>query len=163
MNDIDATETAQQNHIAELAGRFVPNPNIPIESQLELTLFALLVLGEARVEGWQGKLGVAHVAWTRYQARTFGSTLENVILRPLQFSCFNKNDPNRAKMLTVKNDAIWQECFEAAWRVYRDDSIDPTGGANHYCHFTSHPAWLEGMEQTCQIGDHCFFRRRRVA
>ena len=159
MNDIS---TGKQNHIAELAGRFLPNPDLPIESQLELTLFAMLVKGEAEDQGWQGKLGVAHVVWTRHHSQKFGRTLSDVILRPLQFSCFNQDDPGRKRIMTAVNNAVWQECFEAAWRVYQDDSIDPTGGADHYCRYDCNPSWKNTKVQTCQIGDHCFFRSSHV-
>ena len=87
----------------------------------------------------------------------YGKTLKGVLLKPYQFSCFNRNDPNLKKMFKPK-PRIWKQCFKAAWNAYAGLSADPTLGANHYCRYDISPSWRKIMELKKRIGNHMFFK-----
>lgn len=147
--------------MATLAEYFLPNSKQPLEQQRELTLLALCVWGEARGEPYNGKTAVAHVVMNRWRAGTFGKTVRDVLLKPAQFSCFNADDPNRKKMLSVKAGENWNECFNAALGAYGGIDPDPTRGATHYCGINSNPGWRKLMLETARIGGHVFLKPRK--
>jgi N-acetylmuramoyl-L-alanine amidase len=130
----------------------------------ELTLLACLIFGEARGEPVEGRIAVAWAVRNRVTwpvATRFGAGWQGVILRPLQFSSFNANDPNSKKLLEPLKwgaEASWAACFEAACAVYFQLVPDPTGGANHYHTTGVAPSWSRGVEPTAVIGNHRFFR-----
>lgn len=147
--------------IEEMSKSLLPDSNLPFNRQRELTLLSMCIWGEARGEGHNGKLAVGKVVMNRYHSGGFGHTITDIILRPLQFSCFNEKDVNRSKVLAIQNDEVWQECVFVALSVYLGELIDPTNCATHYCHFKATPSWAQVLEQTCQIGNHIFFRGLR--
>jgi spore germination cell wall hydrolase CwlJ-like protein len=137
---------------------YLPGAVSSLVKQKELTLLAMCIYGEARSEPYDGKLSVAYVAINRVKEKSwYGRTLKEVLLKPYQFSCFNRNDPNFKKLFKPKPD-IWKRCFKAAWNAYSELSEDPTLGSNHYCRHDITPPWLKVMEMKTQIGNHVFFK-----
>jgi len=138
------------------------------------------LLGEARGESPDGQRAVAWVIRNRadiarlFMGRTgrphrlFGDgSLAGVVRAPLQFSCWNGNDPNAAII------AAWDpgrrpygalgEILDQV--VAAPAAADPTQGATHY--FTAAaprgaatwpPKWAAAMAPRGRIGAHLFYR-----
>lgn len=138
-------------------------------SPADLDVLARTIYGEARNQPFEGQLAVAWVIRNRTaRALRFGATIAEVCLKPLQFSCWNRNDPNFAKVVTVHEpDLALTKAGAAARMVLTELSGDPTFGADHY--FTTNPPpgetkwppeWAAGMKRTAIIGDHVFYREQ---
>lgn len=149
----------------EMAERFLPDIEISIENQNELTLLAMCVWGEARNQTPEGMLAVAYVVCNRAKNKIKweGENVRDVILKPWQFSVFNPNDPNRAKLLSgpYKNSKVWRDCFCAAFCAVSELEPDPTCGADHYMTsflFDNHkrPDWADRKRVIKRIDDHVF-------
>lgn len=136
----------------------------------DLAIAARTVFGEARGEAYAGKKAVAHVLFNRLRAAELpqgGATLAAVCLRPLQFSCWNRDDPNLAALLAAGFDGpALRESLRAVLEAC--DEPDPTGGATHYLTQAAYermqraPArnganWAKGVAPSAQIGNHLFF------
>src|SRR5579863_9260852 len=101
-------------------------------------LVALCCWREARGEAlftkqaqvWSVRNRVANPKW-------WGNSWWSVILKPMQYSSFNANDPNAVKW-PLEADLHWQDCLTAVNTVYTPDIsmapsfADPTGGAVSY-------------------------------
>lgn len=131
---------------------------IPLERQPGSVLLALLGWGEARGEGPLGILAVMWVAKNRSDRRLM--PLESVILQPMQFSCFNKSDPNRDRLLMADKDEpiSWGQCSALAEVLLAGHTTDPTNGASHYYALSmpAPPNWVKGWRETAVIGGHVF-------
>jgi N-acetylmuramoyl-L-alanine amidase len=150
----------------------------------DVDILARTLYGESRGEGIEGKIAVANVVLNRTRraaqikeewrikrgnlhnySNQFGTgTIETACLRPYQFSCWNEKDPNRKKILAVKNtEPHFAECIVVAKMALAGLLVDNTLGATHY-HVTSMgfpPAWLHKDElphKPCVvIGKHSFY------
>ncbi|MGL5879315.1 MAG: cell wall hydrolase, partial [Xenococcaceae cyanobacterium] len=91
----------------------------------------------------------------------WGDDVIEVCLKPYQFSCWNKNDPNRNKIeiLNAKNNPLFQKCINIASDVLKGKIPDPTKGANHY-HADSIkvPHWVNPDKVTVAIDNHRFYK-----
>lgn len=123
--------------------------------------------GEARGEDFKGKLGVAHVILNRVEDPRWPRTVKEVVLQRWQFSCWNENDPNKAKVLGVVNalqEGDWdhkgalRECILAFVSALMGHE-DITGGANHYwAEYIDAPRWAPPSDEWLKIGVHNFVR-----
>lgn len=120
------------------------------------------VWGEARGEPREGMAGVAHVVLNRMRAqRYWGRTISAVCLKPYQFSCWNANDPNRAKLLQLAvDDTRAQEVRDVVDAVIGNRLGDPTDGATHYHNrwMARPPRWVQGRTPCRLIGNHAFYK-----
>lgn len=130
-----------------------------IEDQYESVLLSLLIWGEARNQPIEGKIAVGNVALNRAaKAPKYGKDLSGVIIKPQQFSCFNKTNVNRKKMkLITFPDETYDICCDVAekliCRIYKDN----TEGATHYWNpLLANPGWSKKMKLTVKIKDHQF-------
>ncbi len=101
----------------------------------DVILLARLLFGEARGESREHKIDVAYSVLNRTgQRKWWGNTLNEVILKPHQYSCFNKNDPNyKAVVYPLKFSAVaWNECVVVSRYVLSNPKQDTTNGATHY-------------------------------
>lgn len=99
---------------------------------------------------------VGHPLW-------WGDGYAGVILRPYQYSSFNRNDPNAVKM-PFQGDVAWQQCLEVAQDVYQGLVPDPASGSTHYydSSLDSHPpTWATdgSMEHVTDLGQFRFWKR----
>lgn len=83
-----------------------PEHSVTVDIQKEnpdLNVLAQTIWGEARQEGVKGMLAVGNVIKNRAEAnsRLFGQGIKGVALKPKQFSCWNKGDPNREKLKDI--------------------------------------------------------------
>lgn len=122
--------------------------------QPDVPLLAVTLYGEARGETAVGKRAVAWVVrnrmgiakkWQESKGRQhplFGDgTVAGVVLRPWQFSCWNKGDPNLPKLLEIiqtdgesAGAGMWAILKAVASGVLKEppEWPDPTWGATHY-------------------------------
>jgi N-acetylmuramoyl-L-alanine amidase len=134
----------------------------------DIDTLARTIYGEARGEGFDGKVAVAWVVINRVRTGRYGSTVKDVCLRPRQFSCWNLDDPNRQRIEKVTpEDSVFAECLGIAALVYaafkgRGGALpsvlkDPTTRSTHYCVTKLEPYWARGETPVCTIGNHKFF------
>ncbi len=133
----------------------------------DLDTLARTLYGESRGESWLGKVAVAWVIWNRVKTpkrrRWWGDTIHEVCTYPMQFTCWNRDDPNRPKMerLTLKADPAFRECLAAGAAAISGLEPDPTEKATHYyVAMSPEPRWARGIEPIAEVGRHLFFRVR---
>lgn len=135
-----------------------------------LDTLARTLWGEARGEPDKGLIAVAWTIRNRVEMDLrndgkpdwWGEGYEMVCLKPKQFSCWNKGDPNYAYLAGLKAIPArdYVRMHEAATSVVGGHVADPTYGATHY-HAKSmrnYPAWTKGATMTIVIGGHVFYR-----
>jgi spore germination cell wall hydrolase CwlJ-like protein len=142
---------------------------IPL-SVSEVDAWARTVWGEARNQGVDGMAAVAWVILNRAQAHHQGAqTITQVCHAPLQFSCWNLDDPNRKLLDAVDfNDPQFLDAFAICLSILEGHVPDPTGGARWY-HTVATPAWAKDWppawvipgDPGVVIGDHVFYARAR--
>ena len=133
----------------------------------EIDTFARTIWGEARGEGQTGMTAVACVVINRVNvARAqpngdywWGNSILRVCQKPLQFSCWNPNDPNLPQLqaVTAENAEFALATRIAQWAA-TGALADPTGGATHYHALSVIPSWANGQTPTTIIGHHVFYR-----
>ncbi|MDV7341732.1 cell wall hydrolase [Terasakiella sp. A23] len=139
--------------------RYTKSPEDAIDT-LARTLY-----GEARGEKVRGLEAVAAVIINRVEKAIqrggywWGADVENVCLRPWQFSCWNVNDPNREKILTIDGkNKIFATCCRIARRAVFGALKDPTKGATHYHRTGLLPAWARNQIPCAEVGHHVFYK-----
>ncbi len=129
------------------------------EQIYELFLLSLCCWREARGENLEAKRGQLWSVRNRVNRPSWwGKDWISVILKPYQYSSFNKDDPNATKWPSPL-DSSWIACQKIAREVYDGQGPDPTAGATHY-HDTSiePPNWAGEMQKTVQLGAFIFYR-----
>lgn len=132
-------------------------------------ILARTVWAEARGETREGRIAVAWNIKNRALKSPAGrwpNTIAKVCRQPMQYSCWNKNDPNRSKLVAVTvADPLFAECLEIAQGVIDNKIPDPTKGCDHY-HAIGHPIpelRRKGIKPDLQIGNHLFYNYYRRA
>jgi N-acetylmuramoyl-L-alanine amidase len=133
---------------------------------LELDVMARTVWGEARGEGITGMQAVAHVIVNRVIIAQkmggywWGNTILQVCQKPYQFSCWNKDDPNRRLVIAVneESDPLFATAKRTCSRVLLGFLPDITGGADHYHARNILPHWAQGQTPSARIGRHIFYK-----
>jgi N-acetylmuramoyl-L-alanine amidase len=101
-------------------------------SYSDVDLVALAIWREARGEGNLGRRGVGWVIKNRAsEGGWWGNCIRGVILKPYQFSSFNRLDPNSNKV-PLPVDRSWVECQQIAASVLGGTDTDITNGAQFY-------------------------------
>jgi spore germination cell wall hydrolase CwlJ-like protein len=129
---------------------------------------ALTIWGEARGEKRPGKIGVGSVILERVDHRSWdGTTINEVCLWPVQFSCFLPKDPNRPKLIAIatnwdsefEKDVALRECYEVAKGLI-EKTIPRYPEALQYINpkaVAQLPDWYFTMKKVAVIGRHEFF------
>ena len=132
---------------------------VPARPGSPADILARTLWGEARGEPVRGIEAVAAVVMNRVRrGGWWGDTVESVCRKRWQFSCWNANDPNRAKLERVsEDDRRFRICLRIARRAIAGSVDDPTGGATHYHARGLLPAWARGREPSAEIGNHLFY------
>jgi hypothetical protein len=136
---------------------------LPAAADHDLLIMARTIFGEARGEPNEGREAVGNVIVNRSRSGRYPNNVASVCLQPFQFSCWNKNDPNRAKIidLTPGSSKVFDECLAAADRVIRGVVPDATSGALHYySKEIKQPSWVASSPKarmTAEIGVHRFY------
>ena len=95
---------------------------------MDIDTLARTLYGEARGESRQGKIAVACVVLNRVKRKKMCgwrdingyrvATVAATCLKPWQFSCWNKNDPNRKIIIQVTDaNPKFAECLDIAQKV----------------------------------------------
>ncbi len=134
-------------------------------SRQTIDTLARTIWGEARGESILGKEAVANVILNRVKKAQkkngfwWGNTIEQVCLKPYQFSCWNKNDPNYQKLKTVNtSNKEFNICLRVARRAVHGVLKDNTNGATHYHTKSIQPYWAVSSPIIADIGHHVFYR-----
>ncbi|MCE9565861.1 MAG: cell wall hydrolase [Planctomycetes bacterium] len=137
----------------------------------DIDIIARTICGEARGEGQSGMEDVACVIMTRtniakqYLAKhdkphsLFGDgSPASACLRPYQFSCWNKGEPNRAIIEALGPEkAIFRQAMNIAQDAAAGKLHDRTRGATHYKVIGSPANWAVGRTPCFTEGRHEFY------
>lgn len=137
---------------------------IAANREIDIDVLARTLYGEARGEGVRGLEAVATVIMNRLaRARRhggywWGGSVAAICRRPWQFSCWNADDPNRAKIEAVTpGNRMFASCLRIARRAVSQTLPDPTAGATHYHARPVNPPWSQGRGACAEIGNHLFY------
>ena len=140
-----------------------------VEEWGDTEVLARTIWGEARGESLEGMEAVARVVMNRYKARKWftGYVLEEgkkvpsikeTCLKKAQFSCWNKNDVNYAKLLAVdERDKAFVLCLKIADRAISGHLPDFTNNALFYHTKSIKPKWAVGHSPCYEVGQHLFY------
>lgn len=128
-------------------------------------ILARTLWGEARGEPVRGIEAVAAIIINRVKRADqhggrywWGASIGQVCQKPWQFSCWNENDPNRAKLQAVtEKDRVFRICLRVARRAVAGGLDDPTWGSTHYHTKTITPPWARSRNPVAEIGNHLFY------
>ena len=152
-----------------------PNPSKIVEKSYKTndfskddkyTLMARLMLGETEGETKQEKTLIGYAVMNRVKQQTwYGKTINEVILKPAQYSCFNKGNPNLKKMQDPMRYARKEflECLDVAKGVIDGTYEDKTQGADHFYNpKLCKPKWASKMNKIGYINGskHIFLKAR---
>lgn len=125
-----------------------------------LDYLARTLVREAGGEGEQGMEAVADVIRNRLQSGRYGSSLQDVVTAPKQFSPWNpeargtRADP---RLVNTSSD-LYKSALGIGQRVM-GGAEDITGGATHFYNpELAQPKWGEGLQDAQMIGHHRFGR-----
>lgn len=118
---------------------------------------ARTLYGECRGESANGQIAVANVIMNRVKAGGwFGASVKDVVLKPYQFSCWNKTDPNYS-IITNATEAQLAPFRSIAEKAIAGKLPDLTNGATHYHAKSITPYWAASLTKTATIGNHVFY------
>lgn len=125
----------------------------------DIDTMARTMVGEARGEGLIGMQAVANVILNRVSKESwYGLTPTEVCRKPYQFSCWNKNDPNKLIIEALGTDkSIFRDALDIAQKVLDGDLADITHGATHYKVIGTIASWANGKTPCAVIGHHEFY------
>lgn len=108
---------------------------------------AKTIYGEARGENVETMLAVGWVIRNRLQSKRHGGTYKDVVLQPLQFSCWNKGDLNYKIIKGMIKGRLWEVCIGVAIVVMQSsEKHNPIPNVRHYYDKSmdnSPPYWAE--------------------
>lgn len=129
----------------------------------DVLIAARTVWSGGRGETYVGKKAIAHVLINR-TIETFGDadhSLAATSLRHKQFSGWNENDPNRARVINATvNSKVFRECLCAVLEAI--DEPDPLYRSRHYMTIARREkgwpkSWGPSREPVVRIGNHLFY------
>lgn len=112
----------------------------------DIDILARTLYGEAEARDYDDAEAIANVVMNRVKWRNWPNTVAEVCLQPWQFSCWNHNDPNRGRILSVTESDEWfRECLRIAAEALAGTLVDKTNGATHYhADYIPVPFWAKG-------------------
>jgi spore germination cell wall hydrolase CwlJ-like protein len=125
----------------------------------QVDIVARTIWGEARGEGARGMQAVANVIINRAKKPGWwGHNIIEVCLADRQFSAWNRNDPNYAKVQAVTTaDSSFKTALGIAAQAVAGTLPDITGGATSYHTTAINPYWAEADKLLTTIGAHKFY------
>ncbi|MDR3223995.1 MAG: cell wall hydrolase [Holosporales bacterium] len=131
----------------------------------DIEIMAKTMYGEARGEyprknvGIKSLIAIGNVIMNR--SKKLEKQITEVCLHPKQFSCWNRQDPNRAVIDSItEKDIIFNLCFETASKIICEEIGDITNEADHYYSRFARkkPYWAENQTPVSEVGNHIFFK-----
>lgn len=127
-------------------------------------LLARMLLGETEDCSKIEKIAVAYTAINRAKdnKRWNGETLREAILKPYQYSCFNKEYNQPLKNPMRYNQKEFLNCLKLAEEILAGKYKDPTGGATYYYNPSKiqKPNWAKRLKRIGKIKNsyHVFYK-----
>lgn len=125
---------------------------------------AVMIYGEAGIDTFYGKAGVAWAAMNRFLKYENYSSLCQVILEEEQFKAIKKSVYKFAIATQTAprgaNKRNWEESVRIADLVYNEVIPDPTKGAEYFVNpknLQGRPVWLRKLQKTVSIDSHNFY------
>ena len=140
-----------------------PEPETSAFDQNALAL-ARTAYGEGRGEGEEGMHLIQKVIKNRAESGgkyNWPKTAYEVALQPYQFSAWNKNDPNREKMLSLDENSTDPHFTKALGLVNKPlpEKLKQFKDADHYHTTKVSPSWSKSgkLRKLGQHGNHIFY------
>lgn len=129
----------------------------------DIDVLARTLYGEAEANNEADAIAIANVIMNRVHYPEWPDTPAEVCMQPLQFSCWNSNDPNRARIM--KAAGPWfRRCYQIAETAVLHGLVDPTKMSTHYYETkTRAPKWSKGKTPVYEVahkttgGSHAFY------
>jgi hypothetical protein len=131
-------------------------------TERDIDTLARTLYGEAEANNAADAKAIAWVVVNRARHARWPDSVAEVCLQPFQFSCWNANDPNRARILAARS-SWFQRCREIALGVLNGEIADPTSVSTHYyATFVKQPKWAKGKKPVYRVThaknhEHLFF------
>jgi spore germination cell wall hydrolase CwlJ-like protein len=131
----------------------------------EIALIAQLIFSEVdknpkRFE--KDAIAIAHVIKNRLsRPERFGSTLQDVVYAPYQFSGVNSNEWNKISSgkTTAQEQKIYKRILQISNGVWNGTIKDSTSGADHYYNpKLAKPSWSKKMKKTYSSDAHDYYK-----
>ena len=130
----------------------------------ELEILARTIEAEAALESYKGKIAVGATIANRASSGSYGKDVRGVILKPAQFSPWNKytgaaKGKQGKDMMKLRAS---EDSYKAANDILTGNYDDPTNGATHYVNesIAEGQKWIDVMKGrkkgTVTIGNHLF-------
>lgn len=125
----------------------------------QIDVLARTLLGEAKANNVDDAIAIACVVVNRIVLPNWPDDAEAVCFQPFQFSCWNTNDPNRARIMkAVSRPGSWfEKCIEIATAAVDRKLPDPTKRSTHYHTPAVKPAWSKKKKPVYETAGHRFF------
>jgi spore germination cell wall hydrolase CwlJ-like protein len=118
---------------------------------------ARTIYGESRPSDIDDAEAIASVIFNRVAYRNWPNTVHDVCMQPWQFSCWNKHDPNRNRILNASG-TWWLKCQDIAARAMIHSIVDKTQVSTHYhTHAMGKPSWAKGKTPVYSTKAHAFY------
>jgi len=135
---------------------YLPDLTQGLHQQKELTLLTMCIWGEARGCSSETQRAVGFVIRNRVECRPprFGATWREVLLKPYQFSTFNRDSGEFEQLFRpLENDSeqAWKSCYASALIAYEELYEDPSRKALFYYSGHTAPAWVHRMRETVRL------------
>ena len=129
----------------------------------DLWIVASTVYGESRGEPDFGKRAVAAVIKNRqlFHPRWRDKTLAEISRTPKQFSCWDPDDPNYAKLLALTiATPDFAPCLQATIDILSGTVASPVARSTHFHTTAMHPVpgWAVGKTPHIVLGNHVFYQ-----
>lgn len=125
----------------------------------DIEYLARTAWGEARNQGVPGMQAVINVIMNRVKKGIWwGDTVQDVVLKPWQFSVWNEDNENSRAMKEVTlDDYQYKVAYELAEKAVNGQLEDITNGATHYHTVYVNPSWASELTYLGTIGNHKFY------
>lgn len=141
-----------------------------LTSLSEIKILTLTLIGESRGDAIESQVGVGCVIRNRVLSKK--KSYKEICLQPFQFSCWNKDDPNRVlldNLIIVLNAGgkfetpSHVQCAFVAKGIINFNIMDNTRGSLNYLssllYNSSHkPSWASNVYFSIVHGNHTFFK-----
>ncbi|PIN80356.1 hypothetical protein COV11_04180 [Candidatus Woesearchaeota archaeon CG10_big_fil_rev_8_21_14_0_10_30_7] len=148
-DSIEQTLGVQEILPVEQQELYLINPRTTdFSNDSDVILLARLLFGESRGENRALKIDIGYSVINRTGSnKWWGNTLREVILKPVQYSCFNSNDSNYEDIKDPWNsehESVWAECILVAKYVLENPNKKTNEATHYYSTIISEPYWAKG-------------------